>query len=202
MMRAVVVKQSFWTNPVVQHLRMMCEEDVTFRQSLTVLADVVFPFSGAIAFCVLYPDKLNEGGISEIEEVARHHQTVAVIVCLSADQSQLYGSLLAAIPVAVSAIVCFEEDGFAKNAAEFMWETASKVKQMRRKIDRLIEEKRKSFMDADVQGPRIFEGLIKDVRERAKLIRMLNTETGTIRETLVKGIPELLDRDFFIEAGE
>lgn len=198
-MRAVVVKQTFWLSPVVQHLKLLSQRDVTFRQSLNVYADVVFPFSGAVSFCVLYPDKLNESGVKEIEEVVKHHQTVCVIVCLSGEDSGMYGSLLAALPTCVSAVVCFEQEGFAQKAAEFMWETASKAKQVKRKIERLVEETRKKFMDADVQGPKILEGLIKDVRKRASLIKMLNTETGTIRETLLQGIPELLERDFFIE---
>jgi len=201
-MNIAVVRSSFWRSSIVQHLRTVCPSDVQFRESATIHADITFPFCGTTSFSVLYPNNLNPKGVQELEEATKYHQMLVAIVCLSPDESDMYADFLTSIPVQVSALVCFPPDRFARKAATFIWETASKAKPTRRKLERLIEEKRNLFMNPDVQGPRILESLIADPAERARLQTMMDTETGTIRETLRKGIPELLERDFFIESGE
>jgi hypothetical protein len=88
----------------------------------------------------------------------------------------------------------------AKAAGHFIWELASKVKVVRHNIERLVEERRRNFMDPDVQAGRVIdELLVGDAEKRAALKAMLNTQTGSIRKTLTEGIPELFAKDFYIE---
>ena len=200
-MKSVIVKSSFWESPIVQQLKMISNSETNFRKSADVLADVSFPFA-SVSFSVFYPDQLNENGIKAIQEIINRHQVLVVIVCLTQEESDMYTDFLCHVPARVSAVVCFDKENFNRKAAKFILDTSSKAKIAKRRIDRLVEEKRKMFMNSDIQGSRLLDSLIKDDKERRKLAHMMNTETGTIRETLVRGIPEVLEKDFFIESDE
>jgi hypothetical protein len=201
-MTSVIVRNTFWHNPLVQHLRSLCPNDVRFRESANVQADLLFPFSGSLAFTILYADNLNERGARETELLATAYSRSTLVLCISPDESDLYSDFLARIPPKVSAVVCFPHENFAKTAAKFIFGVAANAKETHRRIEKLIEERRRLFMNPDVQGPRIIDGLVGADETRAALKAMLNTDTGTIRRTLVKGVPELFERDFYIEAGD
>jgi hypothetical protein len=176
---------------------------VRFRDSPNVQADLLFPFCGSSAFQILYPDHLNERGLADVEAMFKIYSNSTLVICISSDESRLYADFLATIPTQVAAVVCLPPDGFAKSAAQFIWETASKVKIVRANIERLVEERRRLSMDPDVQaGGIIDELLVGDADKRTSLKAMLNTQTGTIRKTLTEGIPELFAKDFYIEAEE
>jgi hypothetical protein len=202
-MSSLVVRPSFWNSPVVQHLRSHCPKEVRFRQSENVRADLLFPFCASSAFTILYPDKLNESGITEIESMVKVYSNSTLVICLSQEESNVYANFLSIIPTQVAAVVCFPPDSFAQTAAKFIWETASKAKVVRNNIERLVEERRRLSMDPDVQAGRIIdELLVGDSERRAALKTLLNTQTGTIRKTLTEGIPELFAKDFYIETQD
>jgi hypothetical protein len=202
-MSSLVVRASFWNSPVVQHLRACCPRDVRFRDSPDVQVDLLFPFCGSSAFQILYPDHLNERGIADAERIARIYPNTTLVICLAADESRLYADFLAMVPAQTAAVACLPPDGFAKAAARFIWDTASRAKAVRANIARLVEERRRLAMDPDVQAGRIIdELLVGDADKRASLKTMLATQTGTIRRTLTGGVPELFAKDFYIEAEE
>jgi hypothetical protein len=200
-MTSVIVRNTFWHSSVVQHLRALCPKDVRFRESTNVQADLMFPFSGSLAFTILYPDHLNDRGAREIELLTKAYSKSTLVLCISPDESDLYSDFLARIPSKVSAVVCFPHENFAKTAAKFIFQAAANAKETQRKIEKLVEERRRLYMNPDVQAPRIIDGLVRNEATRTALKAMLNTEAGTIRKTLVKGVPELFERDFYIEAG-
>jgi hypothetical protein len=184
-------------------LRVFCPKEVRFRESPNVQADLLFPFCGSSAFTILYPDHLNERGSEDIEAMSKAYSNSTLVVCISVEESEVYSNFLAMVPTQIAAVVCLPPEGFAKAAARFIWETASKVKVVRSNIERLVEERRRLFMDPDVQAGRIIdELLVGDAEKRAALKTLLNTQTGTIRRTLTEGIPELFTKDFYIEGQQ
>jgi hypothetical protein len=181
---------------------MICPKDVRFRESESVPCDILFPFCGSAAFSILYPDHLNEKGAAQMQVMVKTYRNSTIVVCLTSEDSDQYTNFLTMIPTSISAVVCFAPDQFAKTAAGFIWEVASKSKAVSRKIDGLVEERRRACMDPDIQGARIFRELIKDPQQREDIMTRLNTETATIRKTLTEGIPEIFTRDFYIESPE
>jgi hypothetical protein len=196
----MIVSSRFWNSSIVQHLRMICPKDVRFRESDSVPCDLLFPFCGSAAFSILYPDHLNQKGADQMETMVKTYRNSTIVVCLTADDSDQYSDFLTMIPTSISAAVCFAPDQFAKTTAAFIWQSASKSKTVCRKIDGLVEERRRACMDPDIQGARVFRELIEDDQQRREIIAKLNTETGTIRKTLTEGLPEIFKRDFYIES--
>jgi hypothetical protein len=198
-MGTILVHSNFWNSVVVQYLRLACPKDVRFRETPAIAADLVFTFSGNVACSVLYPDNLNEHGITRLSNIATNFLTSIVVICLSAEESQAYGDFLARVPSKISVVVCLPHEQFPKVAANFIWETASRAKINKRKIEKQLEDFRRAAMDPDLQATRILDSLIVNVAERANLSKKMNNETGTIRKTLTQGIPELFAKDFYIE---
>jgi hypothetical protein len=194
----MIASSRFWNSSIVQHLRMICPKDVRFRESECVPCDILFPFCGSAAFSILYPDHLNEKGAAQMLTMVKTYRNSTIVVCLTSEDSDQYADFLTRIPTSISAVICFAPDQFAKTAAGFIWEAASKSKTVCRKIDGLVEERRRACMDPDVQSARLFRELIEDDQQRKEIMTRLNTETGTIRKTLTAGIPEMFTRDFYL----
>jgi len=201
-MTSVIVRETFWRSSIVQQLRQMCPADVRFRESTNVQADLLFPFSGSLAFTILYPDHLNERGIREIEALTKAYSKSTLIICISTEETDLYSDFLAKIPQKVTSVVCFHHDNFARNAAKFIWDVAGRAKEAQRNIDKMVEERRRLFMNPDIQGPKIIDGLVGNEATRKTLKSLLHSQGSTIRNTLLAGVPELFEKDFYIEAGD
>lgn len=201
-METLVVRSSFWLSPIVQHLRSVCPDEVMFRESENILVDLLFPFSSQLSFAIFYPERMNEQGVEEIKEMLKSRKFLVVVACAGPENADLYAEFLSAVPPALSCVICLPPANFARKAAESIWKAASETKISSRRLDKMIENRRREFMNPDVQAPAIFGALIKDVEERSALQKIMNTETGTIRNTLIKGIPEILERDFYISEEE
>ena len=201
-MSGIVVNANFWNSYVVQELRKICPKEERFRESEKINCDILFPFAGSIAFSVLYSEDMKEKGIQRIEKMARSFQTSIIIVCVSSDDSDLYGNFLMNVPTKITAVVCYPPEMFAKDSAEFIWKTAMNIKPMSRKFDKIVEEKRRLAMDPDYQAPLIFGAIIKNKEKRKEIIDVKTTRSETIRKTFLEQLPEILEKDFFLQPNE
>lgn len=201
-MSGIVVSASFWNSPVVQQLRRICPKEERLRESDKISCDVLFPFQGSVAFTVLSANQLSDGSAQRVERMAKSFQTSIVVVCISPDESDLYGNFLMDVPTKITAVVCFPPDAFSRDAAEFIWRTAMNAKPMSRKFEKIVEEKRGLAMDPDYQAPIIFGAIIKNREKRKEIVDAMGTKTGTIRKTFLEQLPEVLEKDFFLQPNE
>lgn len=198
-MGSIVVSSSFWHNPIVQVLRMVVPKEVWFRESSNISCHILFPSFGGIAYYIMDASDLNDTGVAVANKMCTEFNTLVIIILLGMKDRNAYGDFVSKVSLKVNAVVCFPVNKCEKSVADFIWKTASDLKPSSRKLQQMVDKERTLANDPDYQANRIFKLFIQDEKERDGLLEMMKTETGTIRKTLVEGIPEALENDFYLE---
>lgn len=201
-MYSIIVKDGFYNSSIVQSLRLLYPKNFQFIRSTELIADLIFPFCSNLSFSIFYPDHLNEDGVKKAQAISQKHPNFVVVICISADESLQYEKFLCAIPQNIKTVVCFPHDNFQKSASSFIFNTVNTFKKHTREIEKMLEQKRKDDLSPDFQAKIIFSNLIKPTDVKNQLLSMMTEETGTIRKTMIEGLPELFKCDFYMESED
>ena len=205
-MNTVVVREGFSETGIFQVLKshFLKHGKCSITISKKISADLVFPFSD-IAFFVhsieVDDNKKDEETIQQISKI--YNNLIIIVLMIRGNDSNLkYSSFLAEIPISITSVVCFYKDEnqeYEEEISQFIYKVSSQFKSEERKFEKLIEERRKYSLDTDTQAHRIFQELIKEETLRNKLINLLENRTGTIRQTINEGLPDITKCDFYLE---
>ncbi|OHT06059.1 hypothetical protein TRFO_05713 [Tritrichomonas foetus] len=198
-MNSIVIKESLYNSSFVQMLRTISPKDIRFTSSPKIKADIVFPYCANISFSILFTNQLNKIFLQQIKKTSEAYKHYVVIICISQDDKELYTDFLCGIPSKVMAVICLPHENFNLTASNFILETATNFRSRSRELEQKIESKRKSVLDPDTQARNIFNLLIKEGDVRERVIQTMINETGTIRSTIEKCLPELNECDFYLE---
>lgn len=201
-MYSIFVKDEFYDSSIVQGLRLQFSTNYQFVSSLEIDVDVAFPFCSNLAFVIMYTDDLNKEGINRIQAISNKNSNFILIISISPTESSLYERFLCDISRDIRAVVCFPNDNFQKSASSFIFKTVNQIKESKNEIENLLKHKKRENLNPDIQASAIFSNLIKPVEVKNKILAMMKADTGTIRKTMIKGLPELFKCDFYMESDD
>lgn len=201
-MQSIIVKDSFYNSSIVQGLRMLYTKDFRFTRSSDISPDLVFPFCSNLSFAILYYDHLDQDGITRIQTISQSYSNFITIICISPKESTLYERFICKVPFDITAVICFPIENFQKSASSFIYNTVSDFKQNTRGLEKVLETKRKNDIDPDTQANSIFSSLIKPTDIKNRIMSLMIENTGTIRNTMIEGLPELFKYDFYMESDD
>lgn len=197
---SIVVRSEFWNNPIVQCLHTLIKDtNINFRESKNITCDMLFPFANSLAVHVLDASQIDENTLACCDKMTRSFKSLLIIVRVDETSKERYVDFLSKVSRKVSAVTYLPPRNFDVNTAKTIWEIVSNTQIVQRNINNMVEERRRLMMNPSETSKKVITTLVKDSSKREELLNMLSQKSGTLRNTLLKGIPELFEENFLLE---
>ena len=198
-MSAIVVRSEFWNNPIIQFLRNIVPKTVTFRESKGISVDILVPFCNSISFYFVDTSSIDSSTFVYLNRIVSSFKSTVVIAKVEERNMNNYISLLSNAPKSISCITYFNTKGFEKASANFVFEIIENSQRAQRNISSMIEERRRNLMNPTETAKFVITNVIQDEEKRKEIFNILSQKGMTLRTSLLKGVPELFQYNFFLQ---
>ena len=196
---SIVVRSSFWNNPIVQHLQNIINTStVRLKESQNITCDILFTFANSLAFFFLDINKIDENMYQICEKMAKSFRSLIIIIKLDDKSYDKYIEFVSKVTQKVHSIIYLEPDNFDYNAAKSVWNMVSNTQNIQRNINMMIEERRRAMMNPTETAKKVINKMIKEEKRKEEVFNHLSLKNSTLRSTLLECVPELFEENFFI----